>query len=44
VTLKQKAWRSLRARGLKRRTFTLRVTVVAGKTTKVFRHRVLVRL
>jgi hypothetical protein len=43
VTLKQKTWRSLRARGLKRKTFTLKVTVV-GKTTKVFRHRVLLRL
>jgi hypothetical protein len=44
VTLKSKPWRSLRARGLKRRTFTLKITVVAGTATKVFRHRVLVRL
>jgi hypothetical protein len=44
VTLKQKPWRSLRARGLKRRTLTLRITVVAGKATKVFTHRVLVKL
>jgi hypothetical protein len=44
VTLRQKTWRSLRARGLKRKTFTLKVTVVAGKATHVFRHRVLVKL
>jgi len=44
VTLRKKTWRSLLARGLKRKTFTLKVTVVAGKATHVFRHRVLVRL
>jgi hypothetical protein len=44
VTLRQKTWRSLRARGLKRKTFTLKVTIVAGKATHVFRHRVLVKL
>jgi hypothetical protein len=44
VTLRQKTWRSLRARGQKRKTFTLKVTIVAGKATHVFRHRVLVKL
>jgi hypothetical protein len=44
VTLRQKTWRSLRARGLKRKTFTLKVTILAGKATHVFRHRVLVKL
>ena len=44
VTLRQKTWRSLRGRGLKRKTFTLKVIVAAGKATHVFRHRVLVKL
>jgi hypothetical protein len=44
VTLRQATWRSLRARGLKRKTFTLKVTIAAGKATHVFRHRVLLKL
>jgi hypothetical protein len=44
VALKRSSWRTLRARGLKRATFTLRVVVVAGKATKVFRYRALLRL
>jgi hypothetical protein len=44
VTLRQKTWRSLRARGLKRKTFVLKVTTAAGKATHVFRHRVLLKL
>jgi hypothetical protein len=44
VTLRQKTWRFFRARGLKRKMFTLKVTIVAGKATHVFRHRVLVKL
>jgi hypothetical protein len=44
VALKRSSWRALRARGLKRATLTLRVVVVAGKATKVFRFRALVRL
>jgi hypothetical protein len=44
VTLNQKTLRSLRARGMKRKLLTLRVTVTAGKATHVFRHRVLIRL
>jgi hypothetical protein len=44
VALKRSSWRALRARGLTRTTLTLRVVVVAGKATKVFRYRALVRL
>jgi hypothetical protein len=44
VKLREKVWRSLLARGMKQKLLTLKVTVVAGKATKVFKHRVLVRL
>jgi hypothetical protein len=44
VALKGSSWRALRTRGLTRATLTLRVVVVAGKATKVFRYRALVRL
>jgi hypothetical protein len=44
VALNRSTWRALRARGLRRATFTLRVVVVAGKATKVFRYRALLRL
>jgi hypothetical protein len=44
VALNRSTWRALRARGLRRATFTLRVVVVAGKATKVFAYRALLRL
>jgi hypothetical protein len=44
VALTSRARRSLRAQGLKKATLTLKVVVVAGKATHVFRYRVIVRL
>jgi hypothetical protein len=44
VALNPRSRRQLRARGLKQTTLTLRVAVVAGKATHVFRFRALVRL
>jgi len=44
VALTRSSLRALRGRGLKRTTLTLKVVVVAGKATHVFRYRALVRL
>jgi hypothetical protein len=44
VALNPRSRRQLRARGLKQTTLTLKVVVVAGKATHVFRYRALVRL